>query len=55
MEGKGFMQSYIRMMILVFEVGSGGFMVIFGFLRKDGVDKKHLQEFVKVTFEISHL
>jgi hypothetical protein len=33
------------MMILVFEVGSGGFMVIFnrglvGYLRKDGVDKK---------------
>ena len=39
------MQSYIRMMILVFEVGSGGFMVIFnqelvGYLRKVGVGKK---------------
>ena len=30
----------LRMMILVFEVGSGGFMVIFGYLRKNGVDKK---------------
>ena len=53
------MQSYIRMMILVFEVGSGGFMVIFnrelvGYLRKDGIDKKDVR-FFKGTFKITHL
>lgn len=41
------MQSYIRMMILVFEVGSGGFMVIFGYFRKDGVDKKNRKNLSK--------